>query len=642
MNMAVNAGCCCVGRCRSRCCRTFPQASGGRVRTMRLSELSFRVQLLYIMVAVLPLCWGADGHFRDVSAGVFQNQSGYLAAFADFNSDKAIDVFVLTAPKGRNGFRHVAVNEAQNPRFGEEQFLHKQLISNFPVDISGVMPADLNGDQIQDVLVYSKPNHSLTIFWGTGDFENPLDPLHNKTFPDAYVEPLLLDYNGNRYVDILTSLGDDAHRTLIECKRNESNKTECDMRELNATLGKLPAVASPHSNSFVDLNGDLNTDLLVSTKHHFEVWIWQEAGKYSKTIRNYPNNRRAEDLGQSVFVDFNSTGRLYHIVQVCNGGCNEAYIWLSNSADGIHGRWEKIIELKNETFWKDDTFETSVNAMMSLKAADFDQDGYPDFATIVRLPNGRRGLIGLVNRKCSGKGEICVAGRTFQVMEYPGDFGQVTLAVNLGFFDIRENGKIDVLVTEGDPSSGNWTIKALENVYTEDVCFIKVIIVSGLCGKDNCNGNRDKTQYGYNQPGPLAMYTITDSEAKMRSSAAAQLYQTSHGALQLPYILFGIGLSPNFVESLEVRMPGLNKSHQWTQIIPNSQMLVIPNPIKDPSLWQNKLFITPSRKMLHTGLALCGVVLVNLTIVLALHLMEKKADRIEKQQQAHRFNFDAM
>lgn len=128
----------------------------------------------------------------------------------------------------------------------------------------------------------------------------------------------------------------------------------------------------------------------------------------------------------------------------------------------------------------------------------------------------------------------------------------------------------------------------------------------------------------------------------MRRSVASQLYQTSHGALQLPYILFGIGLSPNFVESLEVRMPGLNRSHQWTQIIPNSQMLVIPNPISEPSLWQNKLFITPSRKMLVTGITLFGVVLVNVIIILALHLMEKKADKIERQQQAHRFNFDAM
>lgn len=71
-------------------------------------------------------------------------------------------------------------------------------------------------------------------------------------------------------------------------------------------------------------------------------------------------------------------------------------------------------------------------------------------------------------------------------------------------------------------------------------------------------------------------------------------------------------------------------------------MLVIPSPQDQPPQWQNKLFITPSRKMLVTGITLFGVVIVNVIIILALHMMEKKADKIERAQMAHRFNFDAM
>ncbi|XP_022669083.1 T-cell immunomodulatory protein-like isoform X2 [Varroa destructor] len=529
--------------------------------------------------------------------------------------------------------------------------MRKTLIRDFPDKIDSVMPADLNGDNVQDVLLYSYETKTITIHWGTGDYATDKSLYANVTrFTEAYVEPLLLDYNGNRYVDILTSFNDSSHRHIIECQRNKTKygkvmeETHCTTKELR-TLSDLPTVVRPHSNSFVDVDGDLNADILISTLDHFEVWIWQKDDVYKKARRPYPLGLKSDKLGQSVFVDIDSSGRLLHVVQVCSPSCNQAYIWLPNSTKDwtSHGKWEKIIDLKDQSFWKDNDYADKVNAMMSLKSADFDQDGYPDFAAIVNLSNNSgRGLISFTNKKCDGKGDLCVINRSFKTDMYPGDFSQVKQVTNLGFFDIRENGKMDVLVTQGDIKFGNWSIKALENAYSKDACFIKVIIVSGLCSKDHCDGKGDTIEYGYNQPGPLAMYTITDSEAKMRSSAAAQLYQTSHGSLQLPYILFGIGQSPNFVESLEIRMPGLNKSHQWTQIIPNSQMLVIPNPIKEPSLWQNKLFITPSRKMLHTGLALCGVVLVNLIIVLVLHLMEKKADRIEKQQQAHKFNFEAM
>jgi hypothetical protein len=76
-------------------------------------------------------------------------------------------------------------------------------------------------------------------------------------------------------------------------------------------------------------------------------------------------------------------------------------------------------------------------------------------------------------------------------------------------------------------------------------------------------------------------------------------------------------------------------------MIPNSQIVVIPSPLRSPDRsvhscenfstgnrchsfsWQTKLFITASRMILHTGIAL-GITLVIIVVVMAiLHYREK-------------------
>jgi integrin alpha FG-GAP repeat containing protein 1 len=56
-------------------------------------------------------------------------------------------------------------------------------------------------------------------------------------------------------------------------------------------------------------------------------------------------------------------------------------------------------------------------------------------------------------------------------------------------------------------------------------------------------------------------------------------------ALQLPYTVFGLGSTPNFVEHLTVGISSLTINNvivgykkEWPQIIPNSQLVISPNP----------------------------------------------------------------
>lgn len=71
-------------------------------------------------------------------------------------------------------------------------------------------------------------------------------------------------------------------------------------------------------------------------------------------------------------------------------------------------------------------------------------------------------------------------------------------------------------------------------------------------------------------------------------------------------------------------------------------MVVIPNPITDPSRWKALLFVTPSKLILLSAAALtvtCGLITL---IIIALYWKERREDKIEKLQEAHRFHFDAM
>ena len=121
---------------------------------------------------------------------------------------------------------------------------------------------------------------------------------------------------------------------------------------------------------------------------------------------------------------------------------------------------------------------------------------------------------------------------------------------------------------------------------------------------------------------------------------AVQLPQSAHFALQTPYTIFGLGLSPNFIDYLWVKV--FNLTHDWPQIIPNSQLYIIPYPPNAADQWKAKISIIPSKNIVITGLAMIGTCLVTVLVILALHWRERRQDRQAKLQESNRFHFDAM
>lgn len=69
---------------------------------------------------------------------------------------------------------------------------------------------------------------------------------------------------------------------------------------------------------------------------------------------------------------------------------------------------------------------------------------------------------------------------------------------------------------------------------------------------------------------------------------------------------------------------------------------MIPNPIAEPWRWKAQLLVTPSKLILLSAAALTGTCSLISFIIVALYWKERREDKIEKLQEAHRFPFDAM
>ena len=81
--------------------------------------------------------------------------------------------------------------------------------------------------------------------------------------------------------------------------------------------------------------------------------------------------------------------------------------------------------------------------------------------------------------------------------------------------------------------------------------------------------------YGTNLPGQTICYRtqrqVLESFTEVQS-CAAQLPQTAHHALQLPYTIFGLGLAPNFLDYVYVNVTNtsaVSQSKIWPQVNPS-------------------------------------------------------------------------
>lgn len=173
-----------------------------------------------------------------------------------------------------------------------------------------------------------------------------------------------------------------------------------------------------------------------------------------------------------------------------------------------------------------------------IRFADINSDSYPDFiVTLNNKENFSRTVKIFYNYepKFNGKG---TGLRTYGLNNtYVNSV--VNNAIYASFFDIAEDGKIDVVIVYKENENLYNTI-GLFNTYVYDCYYLKSLILK-----------QRKVNYAYNI-GVSLRYVCADVDGARRMDLATQATQLNQISLNLPYAYIGIGRSNNYVENFHV------------------------------------------------------------------------------------------
>lgn len=574
---------------------------------------------------------------NDITTAVFGNVlDGMPAAFGDFNSDELTDVFMLR----KNGTTvQIFLAAEQEPLLRPSS----NLSCTFSRLVVGVVPGDFDGDVFMDVLVITFDKEDkrsyVHILWGGNGRLNCTNA--DKPLITMIGQPLALDYNGDMIIDLF-GLDDNGKSMFWVFDQSRRPPTRVPMSSSNHPSNS--SISQPHSNAYLDLNNDFLADLVVTTSTCFEIWLGTDEGfKYRDSIP-FPYGILLHNfegvIGQALYLDVELTGKMDLLLPLCfDDQCTNSTIMMYSN------KWHNLqVNLRdgNNVLWgfvKPDG--QRYTDTITLRGGDFNMDGYPDLlATLKSTVSKQKRSYLLQNVACNSCGGF---NRKFEVKwQALNPFhNETAMAV---FYDFYQDGILDVILVELDKSNNAYRTAAFKNSLDYDANFVKVMV---LTGRNNSlypispgSLGKKKRTYGTNLPGPSIAYRTTTQDGSPRNAIAAQLPQSAHFSLNLPYTTFGLGRTPNFVDGLTIGVAG--KSREWPQIIPNSQMVVIPNPIAEPSRWKAQLFVTPSKLILLSAAALTGTCGLISLIIVALYWKERREDKIEKLQEAHRFHFDAM
>lgn len=576
------------------------------------------------------------GDIVDITDTVFGSMTDTIpVAYGDFNSDELFDMFVL-----RNNFRTIQI------LFGSDD---KPLLQEGPkceyknFHITSVVPGDFDGDAYMDVMFTVQQegeNQAVYINWGGSEYmnctkedEEPLIVMRG--------QPLALDYDKDFIIDLFGMDTENERKFWIFKKPKDGKRMPPDTFSMDGKHGALLKV--PHSHAIIDLDKDFTADLLLTTENGYEVWKGTEAEKefYFHRRFDFPVGNYDAHIGQSIFLDAELDGNLLQIVPICfNKNCMNSSILVYH---GNHFH-DLQIDFKDDhnDVWGFVVPDRSnwATQVITLRGGDFNLDGYPDLLATLSKSSGQMQTFLLENVPCE-KLACNHMKRTFVVRwKALAPFTNGTIMGS--FYDFYNNGILDVIFVE---KVGNTTRPvAFRNSLDYDANFVKVIVLTGLTNQRGPKKltplGRKKRTYGTNLPGPRIEYNTTTQDGDPQHGASAQLPQSAYFSLHLPYTTFGLGRTPNFVDSLTVGLS--NHSRTWTQLIPNSQMIVVPWPIDETDKWKAQLFVTPSKLILMSVVALGGICLVILLLILILYAKEKREDRIQRSLEAHRFHFDAM
>lgn len=426
-------------------------------------------------------------------------------------------------------------------------------------------------------------------------------------------------------------------------------------------------ISKEHSSAFIDIDGDCVNDLIINSEDKkgnkfIEVWrgiIDKETKSLTYCLVQNSVYSISSDIGLFSIADVNRDGMLDLIFPITSGNprilvaynqINLVFDWeddycskhlnsdnkltqvflplssdnssnavSSNDTDSLKNQ---IVHLYNEN---SQTFYSSELIPIYIRVGDVNIDSYPDITFVLQNKDSTRTAYVYFNCELeddTSNSTTSVVRRTFSqncnesISEL--DFVSPSNAIYSSFFDLDENGQLDLIITTKEDTDV-FKIKSYYANYNFDSFFLK--------------SENFMKQYWYSTfiIGTTYRFITTNLDGSRRLDVAQQNSQTNSLCLSLPYAFIGIGRSNNYIENFHVISPTFTDTNNYvvfTPIIPNSQLLVSENLTEKNTLnWTLDLIVNPTSKLFLLVVVIAATLIGLLVVIVILHTKEVKEDQ---------------
>jgi integrin alpha FG-GAP repeat containing protein 1 len=204
------------------------------------------------------------------------------------------------------------------------------------------------------------------------------------------------------------------------------------------------------------------------------------------------------------------------------------------------------------------------------------------------------------------------------------------------YFDIEEDGRLDMILVDTQPTTNDgiglysvWNGLSMHEDY-----FLTAVVLNGVNVNAATVANPAPANVGFpaqaaTQLGAVHRFQWQDINTNLRTQEFTQQGASQAHSLQNPRVHFGLGRTFSYIQNYasgihySAAAPGASSSSTalsftWSSsyLIPNSQVVVIPYPLTNPSAWLIKLFLSSSKYQtlliiaLSTALAVIGVPII--------------------------------
>ncbi|KAJ3209682.1 hypothetical protein HDU82_000312 [Entophlyctis luteolus] len=392
-----------------------------------------------------------------------------LAAFGDFNSDKATDLLVRSRKSGSDIVSVLAWDSASamfKPFNGSCAFN--------PNDISAwgklvnVIHADFDRDGRMDLLLMAESSQSkdellMKIVW-CGSSNSSITDL-----PSAAIslgQPFMIDYDGENAPALLGYLLSDPPVLSVYNFGHDRNVSITKADFARPSGAQMCEFSSPHSNAFVDLNGDCLADIFVTChdkkmkRDYFQVWTNSRDDGFALAFEQILDE---SSRGPITFADVDADGAVDIVFGSCDSSSCRINVFYNSqiplctssiskttpcrSADELCSA-DPLFNFKNtnSAIELDSILNSGekLDLSMPLRLGDFDKDGYPDI--LILTHDSKRKYIRLLRSvSCTKivclKNEIAERRRTFKAVSTGVDSlnSFETEIMGATFFDLYED-----------------------------------------------------------------------------------------------------------------------------------------------------------------------------------------------------------